>query len=127
MIEEISSTLPNMPRLPSQTTNYSQNESQVNKKSNLRESGDIADQVIRARQQVLQSSFQATFQQPPTRQHHILEQSPASPIATSSKKVKLSRLVGKLNKSLEDFFLKDAPEDSSYVDDTSMIKHYANN
>lgn len=46
-----------------------------------------------------------------------------SPI-TSSKKVRLNRLMGKLNKSLEDFFLKDGPEESSYVDDFSMLNHY---
>lgn len=46
-----------------------------------------------------------------------------SPI-TSIKKVKLKKLMGKLNKSLEDFFLKDGPEETSYVDDISMIKHY---
>ena len=42
----------------------------------------------------------------------------------SNKKVRLNKLMGKLNKSLEDFFLKDGPEESSYVDDFSMIKHY---
>ncbi len=43
---------------------------------------------------------------------------------TSSKKIRLKKLMGKLNKSLEDFFLKDGPEESSYVDDFSMLKHY---
>lgn len=43
---------------------------------------------------------------------------------TSSKKIRLNKLMGKLNKSLEDFFLKDGPEESSYVDDFSMLKHY---
>src|SRR3990167_485758 len=45
---------------------------------------------------------------------------------TSSKKMKLTKLVGKLNKSLEDFFLKDCTpaEESSFVDDLSMMQHY---
>lgn len=43
---------------------------------------------------------------------------------TSSKKIRLNKLMGKLNKSLEDFFLKDGPEESSYIDDISMMKHY---
>lgn len=121
MIEEISMTLPNMPRLQSQTTSMIHNESHVTKKSILRESGDISEQISRAKQPYFQQNSQIPQQQ------HQFEQSPASSMVTSSKKVKLGRLVGKLNKSLEDFFLKDAPEDSSYVDDTSMIKHYANN
>lgn len=50
-------------------------------------------------------------------------QEETSPI-TSSKKVKLKKLMGKLNKSLEDFFLKDGPEEISYVDDFSMLNHY---
>ena len=41
---------------------------------------------------------------------------------TSSKKMKLTKLEGKLNKSLEEFFLKDG--ESSYVDEISMMKHY---
>ena len=46
-------------------------------------------------------------------------------LPTSSKKIKLTKLMGKLNKSLEDFFLKDGgPEESSYVDEISMMKHY---
>lgn len=43
---------------------------------------------------------------------------------TSSKKIRLKKLMGKLNKSLVDFFLKDGPEEISYVDDFSMLKHY---
>jgi hypothetical protein len=47
-------------------------------------------------------------------------------LPTSSKKIKLTKLVGKLNKSLEDFFLNDCTpaEDSSFVDDLSMMQHY---
>jgi hypothetical protein len=45
-------------------------------------------------------------------------------LPTSSKKIKYSKIVDKLNKSLEDFFLKDGPEESSYVDEISIMKHY---
>ena len=43
---------------------------------------------------------------------------------TSSKKIKLNKLAGKLDQSLLDFFLKNPAEESSYVDEISMMKHY---
>lgn len=60
-------------------------------------------------------------------QHSLRSSSPSGGLPpTSSKKIKLTKLVGKLNKSLEDFFLNDCTpaEDSSYVDDLSMMQHY---
>ena len=67
-------------------------------------------------------SQQAPRQPPQKKKPESPQMAVEASLPTSSKKMKLTKLVGKLNKSLEEFFLKDG--ESSYVDDISMMKHY---
>ena len=116
MIEEISSTLPNMPKSQSQSTSFVQNESGFAKKMiSVKDSMDYSGLLLGPKESVAHHAAQ-------TASRH--ENKSKAEQESTSKKVKLSKLVSKLNKSLEDFFLNDAPEDSSYVEDTSIVKHY---
>ena len=116
MIEEISSTLPNMPKTQSQSTSFMQNENRFAKKqTSVKDSMDYSGMLLAPKESASQNVAQ------PISKHK--NKSKADQESTS-KKVKLGKLVSKLNKSLEDFFLNDAPEDSSYVEDTSIVKHY---
>ncbi len=81
----------------------------------------------RRRPQAPLSFHQSSVQQPQRtpqqrKKQESLQMAIEESLPTSSKKMKLTKLEGKLNKSLEEFFLKDG--ESSYVDEISMMKHY---
>lgn len=87
-------------------------------------------QIEKSRVQAAPTFYQSSLQ--PQQQHQRMQQQKKKTdslqmaieesLPTSSKKMKLTKLEGKLNKSLEEFFLKDG--ESSYVDEISMMKHY---
>lgn len=126
MIEDLSRSIQlNVPQAPAQP---SDDQAQVYRQAMSRKASQGTVMPLRDGSKLITNlqSMEPPKRQPQPASIRVDElpfEAEPSPII-SSKKIRLNKLMGKLNKSLEDFFLKDGPEESSYVDDFSMLKHY---